>query len=424
MSQQHQNTVRVASIDDLTLLEFFHRAAMAMPASHMNVHAGHHHLGQFNNLDAFSEKFPRDSWRGTRIISNAAVSLFGGNVTIHFQRWVTQFGNPDVRVPSDWECEFWLQRNNSSPEQVVTAMRYLDGLREQFVATPTAGSDDVRDVVKRQLAELTSLHTKIVSDAEEARRTAEREFDVRRTRLEEEWETRRRALEADADTKRAKIVEGEELLRKREKEIDDRGHMHARRELRGDITKSLKERLERPGVSFQAGFLRLGFVALNVAAIVAFGGAAWLGSASFPTATVDAWSLAAFALRVSLPTAGAVALLFYLLNWLRRVHADDVRSERDLERYRYDIDRASWAVETILEAQGKEGGEVPQAWIDGVTSNMFSRTDGRADDNDALDALAALIGHSAKAEIGTNGAKLEINRNGLRQIGRISPGQD
>jgi hypothetical protein len=82
------------------------------------------------------------------------------------------------------------------------------------------------------------------------------------------------------------------------------------------------------------------------------------------------------------------------------------------------VNRASWVVETILEAQTKEAGEVPQEWVHGVTHNMFARNEGRDEDHHALDALGALLGISAKAELGPTGPKLELRRDGLRRLGR------
>ena len=124
--------------------------------------------------------------------------------------------------------------------------------------------------------------------------------------------------------------------------------------------------------------------------------------------------------RTSAPILLVTGLLFYLLTWLKRTHSEDVSAERELERYSYDIDRASWAIETILEAQAKETGEVPALWIEGVTRSLFARSAARDEDREALDALGSLLNVSAKAEIGPNGPRFEINRPGLRKLGKAA----
>ena len=116
--------------------------------------------------------------------------------------------------------------------------------------------------------------------------------------------------------------------------------------------------------------------------------------------------------------AGAAGFLVYMLGWLRRIQSEDVRAERDLERYRYDVDRASWAIETILEAQTKEAGVVPDRWIEGVTHGLFSRIEEPSDDGGALQVMSELLNVAARAKIGPGGTELEINRGGLRKLAK------
>jgi hypothetical protein len=123
-------------------------------------------------------------------------------------------------------------------------------------------------------------------------------------------------------------------------------------------------------------------------------------------------------IRLGVSTAGAAGFIVYLLGWLRRVHNEDVRAERDLERYRYDVDRASWAIETILEAQEKQSGIVPDRWIDGVTHALFVRTEEPPEDGGAVQIMSQILDVAARAKIGPNGTELEINRGGLRKLAK------
>jgi hypothetical protein len=188
-----------------------------------------------------------DDWTQSRIITSASARILDGRTTVHFHRFVTEFGgNPLVRIQSPWETEVWVQRNNNpapTQQEAIAVMREVDAFRARALgpAAHEGPSSDVLDVAKRQLADLTDLHNQIVYGADEARRNADREFDARRARLEEEWEERRKALESEHDVKRSHILEEESAVKQLQKELDDRGHMHARRELRADITKSLKE---------------------------------------------------------------------------------------------------------------------------------------------------------------------------------------
>jgi hypothetical protein len=93
-----------------------------------------------------------------------------------------------------------------------------------------------------------------------------------------------------------------------------------------------------------------------------------------------------------------------------------------LERYLYDVDRSSWVIETVLEAQSKENGQesanIPDNWLQGVTHGLFRQTEEVEDNDKAMEVLASLFKFSAKAKLGPQGPEFEMNNAGSRKFSK------
>src|SRR5690606_4550884 len=112
-----------------------------------------------------------------------------------------------------------------------------------------------------------------------------------------------------------------------------------------------------------------------------------------------------------------VASFVYAIRWLRQLYLDDVQTERELERYAYDINRASWAIETIMEMQTAKGAIPPQTWIEAICKNLFVfRKD--LGDNDEASPLESILSASAKVAFGPDGTRFEINKNGAKKLAK------
>lgn len=415
-----ESTVRIPPPTDRRLVKFLSSLTELYEGSTFSVVLSGANLGAFRNAEAFFEKFPGQKWNG-RLIARAGLRRPDGRMSVSFRRSVGD-------VPSAWENEIWVDVSSNQPpdpQEVIPFLEAIDAFRRSLTNKPDeeASYSAASELIAKQIATMSELQAELLAEAQKARLDFEREATDRRNELEREAERAREEKQAEYDQKLAELTRSREALSARERELDDRDHMHARRKMREDITGSLKNRLERPGVSRETRQLRTWFIVGSAAGIAAFGALA--GYAAYDLHTVlsrtpdgNFLPLVIAAIRFSVPAAIAGGLLVYALGWLKHLHAEDSRSERDLERYRYDIDRASWAIETILEAQAKEGGTVPDAWIGGATNGLFARTENGSSERDAVDALGSLFNFAARAEFGPNGPKLEFNRPGLRRLSK------
>ncbi|MFH1157583.1 MAG: hypothetical protein V1721_01670 [Pseudomonadota bacterium] len=91
--------------------------------------------------------------------------------------------------------------------------------------------------------------------------------------------------------------------------------------------------------------------------------------------------------------------------------------ERDFERYAYDINRASWAIETIMDITKNEGKLPPQTWIEAVCNNLFQRDE--KDNNDReVSPIESILSASARLEYGPEGTKFEIDKGGVKKLSK------
>jgi hypothetical protein len=424
MAQTIHNTKRIPNISDETVIALFDALVRKFPPSDMRIDAPSTSFGTFTNRDAFSPALKSRDWTASRGVSLAVAKLLNGLIHVNFHRYITEGQHQRASM---WETEIYIDRTgDAKPEQMIDVFQFVEDFgRTHFAAVPTdvEPQSETRDILAAQISRLAELQTSIVQEAERARIAGEQRLTARRTELEAEIDRLKQSAETAVTAAREQLAEEEASLARRKQELDDRDHMHVRRGLRADITEDMQQRLASPPVSRSTSGLRTQITLYSVVGIAVLLLVAGLGlwdarGLSARAADMDAWALGYVALRVVGPLAVATGLLIYLLNWLRRVHAEDVRSERDLARYRYDINRASWAAETILEAQSDTGTRIPSDWIKGATQGLFSRSESGGDDRSAHDALAALLGFSAKARVGTDGLHVEMGKQDLRRISR------
>lgn len=424
--QTQDRTYRIHAPSDLAVIRAFEAFARLLEEGTFWADVAGVHANDLTSTEDFTS-LREGKWDRSRIISKAGCTLGEGDFQVVFQRALTTWDtNGHRRVsPSAWENEIYFSWRNDRGEPDadvrLAAAQIIAGLQKADTR-PAAATDAFSEAMAAQVSRLAELQVSVLEDADQNRRSQEKAFAERRAQLEAEHAALVAQLSASEAESKERIAAEANRLEITKKELDDRGHMHARRQLRADITDALKVRLERPGVSRQATVLRLSVVFVALVGVVGFGAAAAIGipdlHQAYANESPNIFVIGFASARFAVPAAAAAGLLFYVLGWLRKIHSEDVQSERDLERYRYDLDRASWAIETILEAQGKEGGTVPPEWTSGVTHGLFARGPSANEDRDAADALGSLLNFAAKAEFGPGGPKIEFAKRDLRRLSR------
>lgn len=424
--QTQDKTFRIHAPSDLAVVKAFESFAGLIEDGTFWVDIAGVHTANLTSATEFADQ-RKGKWDRSRIVTKAGCSLGDFGFQVIFQRALTVWdANGHSRVsPSAWENEIYLSwrsdRGEPNADLRFAAAQIIAGFQKADVR-PAAAADAFSEAMAAQVSKLAELQASVLEDADQRRRSQEEAFSERRAQLEAEHAALVAQLSATEAEAKGRIADEANRLEIRKKELDDRGHMHARRQLRADITEALRTRLEKPGVSRQATSLRFSVVLVALIGATVFGAAAAIAipdlHQAYSNGTPNIFVIGFASARFAVPAAAAAGLLFYVLGWLRKIHTEDVQSERDLERYRYDLDRASWVIETILEAQGKEGGTVPPEWTAGVTHGLFARGTSGNEDRDAADALGSLLNFAAKAEFGPSGPRIEFTKRDLRRLSR------
>lgn len=219
-----------------------------------------------------------------------------------------------------------------------------------------------------------------------------------------------------------------ELFLKKEKEILEererlnlQSHMHERRKILADVNGAVRERMKRPVGPIGARISRW-VVFISLISLGCLSAAYALQSlmlsnqltGRFASGNIDTidWIIIS---RGIIASVFSIGVIIYAISWLKSFYRADVETAEEFDRFNLDMNRASWAIETYLEIRQNSLGDVPEAWMSGVTQNLFEQNTKRSR-SDAVEALGALLGFTASASVGTDGAKLEFNQKGIRRM--------
>lgn len=350
-------------------------------------------------------------------ISRAQLTDRKAGIQVIIARGIQRGDNWNKREPSAYYDEAQINSvvggQTAETKDVVAALKALDKFLPGKLAR--RGSNlpkETQDFVNQQYGQLTAAVAELTTAAAKRQIT----LDEYKEHLETQHQSKLDELDASYLEQSASLQRQRDELEKLKKEIDDREHMHVRRELREQITTDLQDRLDKPLINKTSANQRIAVVLI---CIVSAGLLFWFALSTqrlFGTTsdTVEKWFIV---LKTLLAGAAASGFLVYAISWLRRTYLDDVGLERALERYALDVNRASWSIETLMEMSKQEGAEVPSIWVQGVCNELFVSSTAKEDPT-ALQALGAILDVAGGAEIGPDGAKITLNRRGTSAVAK------
>lgn len=334
-----------------------------------------------------------------------------------------------------------------SAEEIIKCVTLVE---KNLPAVYPAGKDQSEslvEVIRTEIAQLAGTYRELFAGLEQQRQRNEEELSAERNRIAEE---RHEALTAHA----ARVVADDEKLAKqareldaRETELDNKSHMHERRRLRTGIINDLKDRTKVSRVSKSGRYIQILVIVLSLGAV------AYLGQKAFenfnsayaienvvveilkqrPTGAISeaaqqaAWKLLSLTEGTTFWThigqgvlfsSGAAFFLLYALSWMRRIYAEDVEYRANVERFQFDIDRASWVIESVMEMDDKQKATLPNEWMEGVCRNLFNSAASESSKSGSANALADLLYSMARVKISSNGAEFDIDKSGARRLAK------
>ncbi|CAH0349351.1 hypothetical protein [Sphingobium sp. CECT 9361] len=296
------------------------------------------------------------------------------------------------------------QQHDKLPKEVIfSVISLINGKSVEGLLADDSAKENLHQMVAAQIADLRQLNLEMTSGLAKARANIDTDLAKKTEKLDKEFEARKSLLK-----------EQEIELSNLRKEINDREPQHERRRLREHLTERLQQTIINPpivtGVTERRSYyfyIAAGAVFLILSfSLTIFSNLEVSGSAAF-------WVNAAKSLVAGV--AGA-AFTWAGLSGLKSSTIAAREHEQAVQRYAFDMDRASWIVETILQMNAAEQAEVPREWLENACRDLFVRSSKAVEDYRSLDAFAALFDATAKARIGTNGIEFEIDRKGARKL--------
>jgi hypothetical protein len=318
------------------------------------------------------------------------------------------------RLPSGAFDE-WGFFNPPSSTQGKTSLSaddkiYVSELLNKFADPLQIGSDDdarqLSAVASKQIGDLRSLAKDFMTRLADARESDEAEFKRRLSQLENSF------------AKRLEYVSGVETeLEVKKKELNDREPKHERRRIRGDLTSRLQSAISEPKLDTIEQERRAYHLFLTVGAafVVVSLAASYVLYSNASTASGGFWILSLKGLASGALGAG---LIWSGLAGLKNSSVAARLYEQRIQKYAFDMDRASWIVETLIEMNSLEAANVPDEWLESVCHDLFAIDGGKVEEPKALGALAALLDATAGAKVGTNGLEFQIDRKGAKQMSK------
>lgn len=120
--------------------------------------------------------------------------------------------------------------------------------------------------------------------------------------------------------------------------------------------------------------------------------------------------------KSAISTAISVGSFLLGINWLKSLQNEESRNARVVSRFKRDLIRASWIIETVQEIRGENSDAVlPAVWLDRATHGMFDNNiSGRNDENTSQ--LKSLLHNSKKLSIGPQGITAEMGSRGAKNL--------
>lgn len=328
---------------------------------------------------------------------------------------------------------------------VVAEVQRLLGVAEPRAEDEDQGRAAAHEAV---LNRLETLNENLIQRSSEFRQQLEKQHEQKRSELELEFEKRKAAADQEVRSREAGVLEREEELQRRLREIDTRDNTIVRRSITEGLLNEVKGRLVDYGVSASTRAkrapVRFGILAAIVLLLIftavtyidldltrrsianyrqmVLGVSPLPGASSRDTAGAASQIIASLVTeeyvimgRLVLLTLGLFGVVLYYIRWENAWATRHADSEFRLQQFHLDINRASWVIESCLEWKKEtDGAEIPPELLSSVTRTLFVDQQHAQDVvvHPADELASALLGSAAKLKLKAGDSELEFNKPG------------
>ncbi len=393
---------RIVKIDDATLFKFFDDIQLVFGDTTLN-----ETFSLVPGIELQRSEYPILNAVGRRSINSAILNFNDGSRSFRFSfsRDITDHNNH--QTPSLYFDEIMLSfgPNASTWRSQTDVIMELNSVIDKVsVGAVDVGSNSNSDVLNTLIVGFGQSHERMLT----ALNAALLDSEARRVALESENATQMHEIKNQHERSLADLEE-------KKANLQLQSHMAARRTALKDLAAQAIG--DAKSVQLPSGANQMRWAVFLTALIMACFAAVYSVTSIIAInpnvqSPLD-WLLLAKSILGGIVSIGA---LVYAATWMRGFYQADLHAARELEKFNYDLNRANWIIETILEVHHEAKGEVPQAWIDGVTRGLFESGKNNHNADDGAQALGALLGYSASASFGSDGPRFELNGKGTKKL--------
>lgn len=424
------NIHRIHKIDDATIVELFEKiiSVLGTEVTHSSFQISH---GLTVSLE---EALRQNIVSGRYVFSAASMTCSvnsGTEFTLKFYRDLTTANaGREASAHYDEIQTFFGPDQRSWDEHVDLAIEVLDVISRLHVVQ--SGNQEEAEILHHLMSGISSQHRQMMDGLNDSFK----KLEDRRREIDDEIE-KKEAARREEQSKALAELDAERA------ELRLQSHMSERREIYSVLTSQAASEVRRSIAPRGATYARWAVFITSILIASLSGAFAFVsllqlgisddailriarlldGDADVAAVTdaigqqlaVTDWYLIGRTILSSLVSIGS---LVYAASWMRGFYASDIEAAREVNRFNLDLARASWVIETVLEVQHEKKGEVPQAWIDGVTNGLFDDKSNSSEMDDRAQALKSLLAFTGGASFGPDGARLDINRRGAKKLSK------
>jgi hypothetical protein len=418
MSQQ---LLQIPRQSDASIIECFKKVGEEFGIDQFSVSAvGYPSLGQVTLSESDTE-LDTIVAANTALIDTASMNISGLPVAYHRGGIVNFNGQQKSKSPYFDELVF-TQNNNiqlSGPDRIrLTAMfaKELSSFAPERGVGETPEQIQLSAIHNATLERLEGLNEELVAATHDYRNKLDSEFSEKASKLEQVYGDKEVALEDGYQEAREALEEEKKTLEARRRELDDKDNTHARREIRKDILKEIKNRQQDFRLTQGTVALRRPIFIAMVMLVSVF----LLGSVSTAielfNKSLSGNDLIFTLIKQGLYTFGAVGSIIFFIRWMNRWFEQHSLTEFHLKQFELDMERASWLVETSLEWKDAKGTAMPPELMQSLSTNLFSDREEIEHVAHPADQLAsALLGSASAIKVQAGDSLIEIDPKKLKK---------
>lgn len=399
MSKQ---SLQIPRQSDSSVIECFKKVAEEFDIDQLSIEVvGYPSFGQVT-LSEKNEALDAIIEADTVIIIRISMNVSG--LSINYNRGGNPGSTNEQTQKSPYFDELEFVSNNNTQILGQDIIKVVTMFAHQLSAyTPARGLGETPEQVKLSaihnatLDRLERLNEKLVSSTHDYRKKLDTEFSEKSEKLEQSYENKEQSLEQKYSEAHEAIEEEKKALEGRRKELDDKDNTHARREIRKDILKEIKNRQQEFKLTQGTVALRKPIsIAMIVLVSIFLIGAGTTG-VELLNKSLSGNDLILTIVKQAFYTFGAVGSLIFFIRWMNRWFEQHSLTEFHLKQFELDMERASWLVETSLEWKDAKGTAMPPELMQSLSTNLFSNRDDVEHVVHPADQLASAIFGSASA---------------------------